>query len=117
MADTEAADINTVNGLTAGDLDGSALRVISGSASAIKSALEALNTPPSEDMTGVNISGAANATDISSILDDNSFIKALDGSELTSITGTTTQVVAALTDLDGNDPASFDVVATGSYCN
>ena len=114
VADTEAADINTVNGLTTGDLDGSALRVVSGTASAIRSALTALDDGPSDNMTTVSISGDAEAADISYILDTFDFVTALTGTEITSINGTTAEVVAAIEDLGDSIPDDFDSAIAGT---
>ena len=87
--------------------DGSALRAITGTASAIRSALTALSEKPDGNMTSVNITGDAEASDISYILDEFDFVTELTGTSLDSINGTTAEVVAAIEDLGESIPDDF----------
>ena len=113
--DTNASDVLAVVALTASDatFTGTAMRRISGSASDVFDALTALGgNTPSENMTSVTLSGIADASDISAILDFG-FVTDLIGTGITAINGSSTEVKDAIADLDDSIAGNFTSRITG----
>ena len=101
-----AADIATINTATNGTIDGSAVTTLTGTASAVVTALSELDTDPTSFDVTLD-AGTASAANIASI-HGTTGIGTLDGAAVTTLTGTASAVVTALSELD-TDPTSFDV--------
>ena len=105
-----ASEITTVDGLTnIGDLDGSAITDINGTAADVKTAFDALATGPAA--FNVDLSGVATAAEITTV-DGLTNIGDLDGSAITDINGTAADVQTAHAALD-TKPTDFDAGVSG----
>ena len=109
---TAAADITTVAGLTSSStVIGTAIESINGTAADIRTALGNLSAKPST-LNTVALSGSAAATDVAALISE-SYITALNGTNISAITGTAADVKTAISTIT-SEPADFNVTLTGA---
>ncbi|WP_121628374.1 DUF4214 domain-containing protein [Poseidonibacter antarcticus] len=117
VGDAEALDISGIvfDANWSGVLDGSSLDSINGTVSDINDAYTLLTTVPNMEPTNFNstladdVAGNA-ATDIIT-LEANNGTGTIDGSALTTVNGTATDILTAIADID-TDPVNFDSTLT-----
>ena len=108
-----AANIASIHGTTGiGTLDGAAVTTLTGTASAVVTALSELDTDPTSFDVTLD-AGTASAANIASI-HGTTGIGTLDGSAVTKLTGTASAVVTALSQLS-NETSTFSVTLSGDH--
>ena len=93
-----------------GNLDGSGLTKITGSSTAVIAQLANINDKPGADSLAIELTGSSTGSNIITLA-GHSYVSGVDGSDLSAITGTTTQVYDAIDDLSATN-SSFDVTIT-----
>ena len=110
----KSSEIDTIKQYTSGQLNGAAITGLSGTASAILSAVAKLNTPPLDSNTlTVTITGDTDASDILA-LDDLSYVDTIVTSSVDNIDGTAADVKEALDILGDGAPEHFSSELSGA---
>ena len=114
-APAEATDISAVKALVGGDgtLSGENIPSITGTAANISAAFDDFDTAPNEVLETVEITGVAEATDITDVKgyqnsEEEARVDAIDGSGITAINGSVAAINIAVGNLGEGTPDSFN---------
>ena len=103
-----ASDLLTVDGLTSSDTVSAAnLTQITGEADDLKLAFATFSADPTEVLTSLVIEGVAVATDITDLKAEDK-VNSINGSAISDINGSVSQINAAVTALGDGLPSAFD---------